>query len=65
MNRQDYTKLGKKLRRDINEKFGKQCREFDMGCVICNAHRVVDGVDSLADLLEALRKNKKMHTHKK
>jgi len=64
MNKIDLIKIAKKFRERINKEFGKKCSDYNFGCVVCNAYKVVDDLEELANLLEAIDENKK-HNHKK
>ena len=63
MKKEKLIKLAKIFRKGIEKNFGKKCEDFDFGCVVCNAHRIVDGLEEIAKLLEAIDSNKK-HKHK-
>lgn len=53
------------LRKQVSREFGSKCGEYDFGCVVCNAHRVVDDLKPLIELLYALDRKKPMHSHRK
>jgi len=63
MKKENLIKIAKTFRKEIIKNFGEKCKDYDFGCVVCNAHRVVDNLEELAGLLEALDKDKPAHKH--
>ena len=64
MKKENLIELANVFRKNIEKEFGKKCKDFDFGCVVCNAHKVVNGLEEIAKLLEVIDDNKK-HEHKK
>ena len=60
-----YKKTYQQFKKAVQKDWGEKCDEYSFGCILCNAWKVVDGVEELAEWIEDLEKNKKMHTHKK
>lgn len=48
-------KLAKLLKKLIKKNFGG-CKDYDFGCVVCQANRVAEEAEQLAYLLKALDK---------
>ena len=44
-----YAKLYKELARQVEKDFGKRCKEYALGCIVCDAWSVVDGVKTIVD----------------
>lgn len=60
-----YHNLAKKFRKEVTKDWGKKCEDFDYGCIVCQSHRVVDGLENMGDLFNSLNKDKqKKHEHK-
>ena len=65
MTKPNLLKLARLFRKETQKNFGKKCRDYNMGCIVCNCHRVVDGLENLAELIGTLDDNIKLHEHKK
>ena len=61
-----YKDIAKKLRKQVEKDFGKKCKDFDFGCIVCQSHRVFDNLEELGSLIDVLNKKQpKIHDHKK
>ena len=64
-----YHDLAKKFRKVIIKDWGKKCEDFSFGCIVCQAHRIIDDLEELGDFLDDIdkldSKNKKIHNHGK
>ncbi len=58
-----YKDLAKEFRKEFIEHFGKKCKDFDFGCMVCQSHRIIDDLENLSDCMDDFnkhnRKNKK------
>jgi len=61
-----YRNLAKKFKKAVIKDFGKKCKDFNFGCVACQAHRIVDDLEELGDFLDDTDKldNKKSRKKK-
>jgi len=63
-----YLNLSKKFRKQIEKDWGKKCKDFNFGCIVCQAHRIVDDLEELGDYLDDIKMvgdKYKKHKHKK
>ena len=63
-----YNVLAKKFRKQINKDWGRKCEDFNFGCIVCQAHRIVDDLEELGNFLDDINRvdNKyKKHNHRR
>jgi len=62
-----YRNLAIKFRKAVIKDFGKKCKDFNFGCVVCQAHRIVDDLEELADFIDNTDEldGKNNHIHRK
>ena len=61
-----YHNLAKNFRKEIVRHWGKKCKDFNFGCIVCQSHRILDDLEELGNFLDDINrsdKNKK-HEHK-
>jgi len=51
-----YHDLAKKFRKTIIKDWGKKCKDFDFGCVVCQSHRIIDDLENLGDFIDSIDK---------
>jgi hypothetical protein len=64
----NYNVLARKFRKQIEKDWGEKCKEFNFGCIVCQAHRIVDDLEELGNFLDDMDKidNKRSkHNHKR
>ena len=63
-----YKNLAEKFRKQINKDWGRKCEDFNFGCIICQAHRIVDDLEELGNFLDDIKRvddKCKRHNHRK
>src|SRR3990167_10817088 len=54
MTKPNLLKLAQIFRKKLIKDFGKKCKDYDFDCIVCNCHRVVDGLENLAEYMGIL-----------
>ena len=58
-----YQKLVKIFRKQAEKDWGKKCKDFDFGCIVCRAHRLIDDLENLGGYLDSEDNSFKKHKH--
>jgi len=65
MKKNNYVKLAQQFRKQVIKDFGQKCKEFSLGCISCQIHRVIDNLEEIGQFIEDLDKNEKKEKHQK
>ncbi|HLD38103.1 MAG: hypothetical protein A3G45_00140 [Candidatus Staskawiczbacteria bacterium RIFCSPLOWO2_12_FULL_37_15] len=52
-----YKNLAKEFKKEVIKHFGKKCKDFNFGCMVCQSHRIVDDLKNLNDCLDNFNKH--------
>lgn len=58
-----YHSLAKKFRKEVDKHWGKKCKDFSFGCIICQSHRTLDDLEELGNFLDDINKRDKNRKH--
>ena len=60
-----YHDLANNFRKEIVKDWGKTCKEFSLGCIVCQAHRILYDLEELGIFLADANNFDRKHNHKK